>query len=219
MRTISKAELARWAGVSRQAITKVCRPGGALYDATGSDGVDVSHPLVREWLDSHGVADIPTGDPGPGGKTRKAPAKPAASKAAKPAESDPAESEDLENLTVREVVMRYGSVDGFKRFVDSLKNIAEYKYRELRIKQQRGDLVERAKVAGLVFPLIDVTFSRLVTDIPDAVSKLVIARVESGGPETLVDVQKIIRDANSRAIKNLKQSALKLEILKDANRI
>jgi len=83
--------------------------------------------------------------------------------------------------------------------------------------QQRGDLIEREKVAGLVFPLIDVAFSRLVSDVPEAVSKMVVARCEAGGPETTADVMQLIRDANSRVLKNMKQSAARLEFLDDAN--
>lgn len=196
--------------MSRAAVTKACRPGGPLYDAVDTTGVDVEHPLVVAWLRSHGAASA-TGKPK---RPRRARAKPPPEPAAA---AVPDDLKDLEDLTVREVVMRYGSVDGFKRFVDSVKNIAEYKHRELRVKQQRGDLIDRDRVAGVVFPMIDVAFSRLVSDVPDAVSKQVIARVESGGPDTAADVVQIIRDANSRVLKNLKQSAARLEFLKDAN--
>lgn len=221
-RIISKAELSRWAGVSRAAVTKACK--SFLSDAVLPSGVDVTHPLVRDWLRGHGVDTLPEVSAAAKQKgskrTRKAPArKPQPKQSVAQPTPPPAvhDLEHLEDLTIREVVMRYGSVDGFKRFVDSLKSISEYKYKELRAKQQRGDLVERHKVAGLVFPMIDVAFSRLVTDVPVAVSKSVVARVQSGGPETYTDVQKIIRDANSRVLKNVKQSATSLEILNDAN--
>lgn len=227
-RIITKAELARWAGVSRAAVTKACK--GPLYDASDSKGVDVSHPLVREWLRAHDVQELPAEPdpvkPEPKKRTRKKPQ----AKTSPPKQPDPPpppptqpstempyELRDLENMTVREVVMKFGSVDGFKRFVDSLKNIAEYKHRELRVRQQRGDLIEREKVAGLVFPLIDVAFARLVSDVPESVSKMVVARCEAGGPETTADVMALIRDANSRVLKNMKQSASRLEFLNDAN--
>lgn len=222
MRLISKAELARWANVSRQAVTKATKPGAPLYDAADTRGVDVEHPLVREWLSSHGVVDLP----GPRPPTQKAKktkqsTRPSSDKTraspAEPAMPKTDSIEDLEDLTVREVVMRYGSIDGFKRFVDSLKNIAEYKHRELRVRQQRGDLIARERVAGVVFPMIDVAFARLVSDVPESLSKLIIARVESGGPDTASDVQKLIRDANSRVLKNLKQSAQKIPELNHAN--
>jgi len=226
MRVISKAELARWAGVSRQAVTKACKPGALLYDATDSKGVDVEHPIVREWLSGHGVSELPepgrkADNPASSGKKTARPKTSKTKSPPPPVQTQtaplPHELKELEDLTVREVVMRYGSVDGFKRFVDSLKNIAEYKHRELRVKQQRGDLIEREKVAGLVFPLIDVAFARLVSDVPESVSKLIVARVESGGPETTADVQQLIRDANSRVLKNLKQSASRMEILHNEN--
>lgn len=224
-RIISKAELARWANVSRAAVTKACK--GPLYDAADSKGVDASHPLVRQWLSAHGVTDLPAESdpvkPEPKKRRRarttaKTPP-PEPPKAAPPDQTAtvPYELRDLENMTVREVVMKFGSVDGFKRFVDSLKNIAEYKHRELRVRQQRGDLIEREKVAGLVFPLIDVAFARLVSDVPESVSKMVVARCEAGGPDTTADVMALIRDANSRVLKNMKQSASHLEFLNDAN--
>lgn len=212
-RIISKAELARWAAVARSTATRAC--AGPLLDATVETGIDVEHPLAREWLRTHDVHELPV-DEGPAAPAAKktSPKKPSPPRReAPPAAHD---LEHLEDLTIREVVMRYGSVDGFKRFVDSLKSISEFKYKELRAKQQRGDLVDRQKVAALVFPMIDVAFSRLVTDVPVAVSKTVVARVQSGGPETYADVQKIIRDANSRVLKNVKQSAMSLEILNDA---
>jgi hypothetical protein len=68
-----------------------------------------------------------------------------------------------------------------------------------------------------VFPLIDTAFSRLVSDVPDSVSKLILARCEAGGPETLSDVQQLIREANSRVLKNVKMSVGRLEVLKDAD--
>lgn len=221
MRTVSRAELARWANVSRQATAKACKPGAPLYDATVANGVDVEHPLVREWLASHGVTELPApSEPAEKpAKKRRAPdrpAPPAPRPRPQPARA-PTTDIDLENLTVREVGMMYGSVDGFKRYVDSLKGIAEYKHRELRVKLQRGELIERERVAALVFATLDVAFQRLVSDVPDSVSKLAVARAESGGPETTADVAQLIRDANSRVLKNLKQTMTRLEFLSDAN--
>ncbi|MEE8432387.1 MAG: hypothetical protein V3S16_14155 [Candidatus Desulfatibia sp.] len=221
-RIISRSELGRWAGVNKSTSARACKKH--LSDAVVADGVDVEHPLVRQWLSEHGVDELPPKQDASKPKGKKRVRKKAAAKTQPrpppPLETQQPQAHDLdhlEDLTVREVVMRYGSVDGFKRFVDSLKSISEFKYKELRAKQQRGDLVDRQKVAGLVFPMIDVAFSRLVTDVPVAVSKSVVARVQSGGPETYIDVQKIIRDANSRVLKSVKQSAMNLEILNDAN--
>lgn len=224
-RIISRAELARWAGLHKSNAARACQ--GKLADAVLPTGVDAEHPLVRAWLASHGVdklPDLPKKSDAVKTNKKKQPKKSPAVKTvvAEPVPvatntPDPFDLEHLEDLTIREVVMRFGSVDGFKRFVDALKSISEFKYKELRAKQQRGALIERTKVAGIVFPMIDVAFSRLVSDVPDSVSKLVMARVQSGGSETLIDIQKMIRDANSRVMKNVKQSVIQLELLQDAN--
>ena len=204
-----------------------------MAEACVGSKVDLAHSLVAEWLGSKNAPELIALEAEQRNKAK------ASSTKSKPKASAPADHfsharkmvrktspkpqgasegiKDLEDLTVREVVMRYGSVDGFKRFVESLKNIAEYKHREIRVRQQRNELIERDKVAGVIFPMIDVAFSRLVSDVPDTLAKLVIARVESGGPETATDVVQLIRDANSQVLKNVKHNASKLEVLSDAN--
>jgi hypothetical protein len=228
-RIITKAELSRWANVSRMAATKIA--AGQLADAVVDGKIDANHPLVREWLALHGCHELPPTSTPQHAKAAEPTAKPSRRPAAKPKAAEQPSAvatlptqisgyaiEELEHLTVREVVMRYGSLDGFKRFVDSLKGIAEYKFRELKIQQQRGELVDRDRVAGTVFPLLDLAFARLVSDVPDALAHMIVARVESGGAETVMDVQKLIRDANSRVLKDAKASLNKTEALRGAAR-
>ena len=216
-RIISRAELSRWASVSRASATKACN--GPLQEAVHPKGVDAEHPLVREWLEGHGMLRLPdetgTKPAATKTKTRKPPTKKQEVQATGITHIGSRPIEELENMTVKEVVMRFGSGDGFKRYVDSLKNIADYKYREVRVRQQRGELVERDKVAGTVFPLIDVAFSRLVNDVPVALSKQVLAAAEIGGDSVLIEIERLIREANSRVLKNLKQSALATSVLAD----
>jgi len=119
----------------------------------------------------------------------------------------------LENLTVKEIVMKFGTVQGFKQWVDALRSISDYQYRDIRIQESRGDLIPRAVVESQVFPLIDVCFQRLVTDMPDTLCKQIIARVEGGGPEVAVDVQKMIHDMASRILLNTKKSLEDLPFL------
>jgi hypothetical protein len=243
-RIISKAELSRWANVSRMAVTKAA--AGPLADAVVGAKINAAHGLVREWLALHGCANLPPPPPPkvrkprpsraksaakpkprPKAKPKKAPAAlVAAVQVPEPETSAPGEMprdiagypfEELEDLTIRELVMRHGSVDGFKRFVDSLKAIADYKYRELRTQQQRGLLIERERVAGAVFPLIDLAFSRLVSDVPASLAQLVVARVQSGGPEIVREVEQMIRDANSKVLKGTKVAINKTGIVNDEN--
>ena len=104
----------------------------------------------------------------------------------------------LEDLTLREIVMRYGSIDGFKRYVESLKSISDFNLRDMKMKTHRGELIQRDLVVGTLIPLIDVAYQRLVSDVPAAITQQIIARVESGGEDRTGDCEKIIRDALSR---------------------
>jgi len=217
-RLVKKSALARMAGVSRMAVSKAA--AGPLNDATHGTGraqqVDIEHPLVVEWLAGKGVhvpvkalPDTPVEKIGP--------APPPGGLIPGAQSAGGYDLSALEDLTVREVCMRYGSVDGFKRFIDSMKGIAEFKYRELRMQQQRGELVDRTLVRAVVFSTLNLAFQRLVSDIPDALGHQVIAIVEAGGEDVLAEVQGAVREANSRAIKNTKEAVMKLEVLNVAD--
>jgi len=113
--------------------------------------------------------------------------------------------EDLADLTVKEIVTRYGSVDGFKRFVDSLKTISDYNFRELRTQERRGELIERERVSGVLMQVIDVAFRRLVSDVPANISQQVLACVQTGGDDVIIQIEKIYRDANTLILQSTKE--------------
>ena len=199
MRLIKKSEFARLAKTKSAVITNKFK--GKNADCLIDNQVDLDHPVVIDFLKSRGVTNIPSENV----------------VEVNPIETKEDKIEDFEDLTLRQIVMRYGSFEGFNRYIQSIKTIAEYKNRELRNQTQRKEVVERERVATLVFSIIDIAFSRLVSDVPNAVSKLVIARCDSGGTDTPADVERIIREANSRVLKNLKEHIETMELLKDEN--
>lgn len=240
MKLISKAELARVAGVSRTATTKASATGGPLADAVEGKKINIDHPTAIEWLAAKNVnaADVvaPVKKTTTPRKVRVAKKKTAVKKKAKPRaiekEKKPAtptepkqapitvggyEIDGLEDLTLREIVMRYGSIDGFKRYVDSLKSISDFNMRDMKMKTHRGELVSRDMVSNTLFPLVDVAYQRLVSDVPAATIQQIIARVESGGDDVVIDCEKIMRDAVSRVLKNTKNSIMKTGILNDGS--
>jgi hypothetical protein len=205
---ISQAELARVAGVSKQAISKLFKPGGTLCDAKRDGKVDPQHPLVVEYLATKGVHYLP--------KTATNAEKPATNRAPPDGlDALPAHMDGLEDLTVRQIVTTHGSIDGFKRFVEIAKKIADLRLQEIKIARERGELVDRALVKRTIFALLDVATSRLVSDVPTTATKLVMARAESGGPEAQADIEAIIRKQNSQVIKNAKTDVLRAEVLAD----
>lgn len=233
---ITKAALARLAGVSRTAVGKAAK--GPLADAVDGKKINVAHPLVIEWLSSKGAtapeatapeATVTQATPAKkktatkkSKKKTAAKSKPATTVSAAATPPNPApitvggyDIEGLENLTLREIVMRYGSIDGFKRYVESLKSISDFNLRDMKMKAHRGELIQRDLVSGTLIPLIDVAYQRLVSDVPAAITQQIIARIESGGDDMIGDCEKIIRDAISRVLKNTKNSIMKTEILND----
>ena len=223
---ISKAALSRLAGVSRMAVTKAAK--GALADAVVGKKMNVQHPLVIEWLSSKDVVAPPAAKKKSKKKSKKKTAakskpKPAATPKPKPTANQVPITvggyniEGLEDLTLREIVMRYGSIDGFKRYVESLKSISDFNLRDMKMKVHRGELIQRDLVVGTLIPLIDVAYQRLVSDFPAATIQQLHARFESGGEDCIVDSEKILRDAVGRVLKNTKSSIMKMEILKDAS--
>ena len=227
---ITKAALSRLAGTSRMAVTKAAK--GPLADAVVGKKINVAHPLVIEWLSSKGVTETAAAavEPAAKKKTKKKSKKKTTAKKdpkpkPKPAAATPPnptpitvggyDIDGLEDLTLREIVMRYGSIDGFKRYVESLKSISDFNLRDMKMKVHRGELIQRDLVVGTLIPLIDVAYQRLVSDVPAAITQQIIARVESGGEDMIGDSEKIIRDAVSRVLKNTKSSIMKMEILND----
>lgn len=220
-RLTSKSNLARLAGVSRAAVTLAAQ--GALADAVVNGKIDTEHPIVVEWL-ARKVTLLTTKD---GKITNRGLTQPikrqlttattvgSGGASLKNNNNDLSfEVGELENLTIKQVVMRYGSVDGFKRFVESLKAIADYNFRDLKIKTQRGELIRRDLVESVLLPLVDVAYQRLVSDIPAAIVQQVISRLESGGSEAVLDCEKIIREAISKVLKSTKETIIQTEVLK-----
>jgi hypothetical protein len=216
----SRADLARLARVSRAAVTKLCKDGAPLAAAVVGKKIDAEHPLVREWLAGKGITEVKRYAPGDAPATKRPPR---AKKVAPEAEPDrrfaPVSTQagddipNFEDLTVREVVIQHGSVDGFKRYVEVLVKIADFKHREMKIRQQRDELVDRDQVRNLVFPLVDVAYSRLVTDVPTALSSAIVARVEAGGDDVVREVDGMIQAANSKVLKSTKSELLRSAVL------
>ena len=207
---ITKAALARRADVSRAAVGGLTKPGKRLAAAVVDGKVDAAHPLVVEWLaEKSGQA----AEAAAASQTGQAPA---------PAQGQPAVlphgiPKELEDLTLREVAEKYAGIDGFKRHIDSLKALAEFRYRDLKIKQQRGELIEKEQVRRTLLPMIDTAFQRLVSDVPETLAKLIVARVQSGGDDVTAEVVQMLREHNSKVLRNLKEGAAQSAALKNAN--
>ncbi len=180
MKLINKSELAKRAGVTRQTINRATI--GRLADACIDGKVDLEHPLIVEYLAT---------------KTYQATASIGGIK-----------TKNLAQLTIHEVVMKHGTLDGFKSLVESLKIIAAYKYRLLRIQQTRGELIRRDMVNRALIPLVDIAYQKLTVDLPPVLCQDIITCVKSGGADVVLSVEKMIRDAISHELKATKKTVI-----------
>jgi len=210
MNVITRAEIARLAGVSGPALSKASR--GRLKDAMVGKKMDAEHPLVVAYIDEKRSQqeDGTLENYRDAAKTRDA----AKRKKGKPSVSVPEpmptdEIQDLEQLTVQQVVARYGSSAKFKTYVDALKSLADYKNKELLTRTRRMELIEKATTASTLFSIVDLAFRRLVTDIPDGMVQQVIARVQSGGGHLEKDVRALIQEPISKVLKDAKTEITK----------
>ncbi len=116
----------------------------------------------------------------------------------------PADVEELGALTLREVVDRFGGLQALSDAVRSLKNFADMKVKEVDAAKKRGDLIERKLLTAVLMPLVDLSFKRLVGEVPIALTDRIIARVLSGGDDLKLDVETLVRDENSGVLESMR---------------
>lgn len=121
----------------------------------------------------------------------------------------PDDIEDLGQLTLREVIDRAGSFEALLTAVKSLKTHAEYRKVDIEAKRRRGTLIDRAAVERTVFPYINLTQKRIVSEMPKAVAERIIARVLTGGESLALDVEKLIRDECTSVFRSCKETTVK----------
>lgn len=209
-RLVSRAEIARVAGVSAMAISKACN--GKLKPACVGRRVDLDHPAVAEYVGSKGRTV-----PAPAKAAKKAPPKqtaphpPRAVKRASQPEQD-AESvdgtdDDLESLAelLRPLVERFGTATRFRDWLVALKTIEEIRAKRLDNEEHEGLLIERELVQVRVFGAMDATNRRLLQDFPKTVARELYAQARAGVSHE--ELEKIVRNMISAQLRQVKTQA------------
>jgi hypothetical protein len=254
-RLISRAELARLAGVSAPAITKACKK--QLAAACHRHRVDLDHPAVQEYLASKGrKGDLPgvqaksraasaagaqksDSDRAPTspGKTKgaasAAPTNSARARAgATPVATEPPpkpESQQrsvrvvsrevesdvgaIADMTIREVVQKFGTVTAFKDWLMALKAIEGVREKNLRNAETEGRLISRDLVQTHVMGAIEACNKRLLRDAPKTIASRVFAVVRGG--RTVEEGEQLVREAISKHLRPVKVTAARVLRSKD----
>ncbi len=112
---------------------------------------------------------------------------------------------DYMDCTLHELLRNFGSMEQFKRLVDTEKNIEDIRMRRLKRAEKEGLLIPRDMVRQHIFAAIENVHVRLLNDFPKSGARRAVALVKSGSsPE---DVEKELREIIQTSLKNLKLSA------------
>ncbi len=215
-RLVSRAELARLAGVTPAAITKACKHG--LAPARVDDRIDLDHEAAKAYLASR----------------RKAPAKPRPSAEPKepvkrtgrrgaeppPIPIDAAQAEAANavingvgsymDLTLTELIERFGTVRQFKDWLEALKKIEDIRSARLDNDAAEGRLIDRELVKTHMFGAFEAQNRRLLMDMPKTATRLIYASAQNGTSieEAEAKLRKLI-ESQLQAVKSKAMRVLK----------
>ena len=116
--------------------------------------------------------------------------------------------EEIENMTVKELAIKFTGAPGLKSYVEAIKALQDYRNKEIITRKKRGELIERKAVADGLFFIVDIAFKRLVEEYPESAPPQIIALVQSNVDNLNTEVTKLIRSNISKILQDCKKSLL-----------
>lgn len=234
-RLISRAELARRAGVSKPAITKRCAKD--FVPAMVGEKLDLDHPVVQSFLRDRGVST-----PGPARaptKSRKGAVLASADPTGEPIDvlndlpvppayrpdlppDDPrrnfnvGSAEDLEYLGgLLEPLIRYfGTDEGCKNWMVALREKENIRAKRLDNEETEGQAIPREFVVLHILSFLEETNKRLLGDMPKTLVRRLFAMAHSGA--SAADGEREAREAVSSHLDSVQKKIAKT--IRDAAR-
>jgi len=204
----SQSKTAIILGVSRQAVQKLCK--GKFKPALNEKGkINLWHPIVQQHKEELEAKRTAVKAPTPGKPSK-----------AKPSYQTSNENfnieitfEEIENLTIKQVVERYGGIVGFKNYVDALAKMSDWKNKEQKYLTGRNKLIEKNPVAASLFSIINVAFKRIL-EYPETVTDQLIAIAQGNKKTARIDVIELQTQTLSKILKSVKR-----EVVRDLKKI
>ncbi|MCK5606566.1 hypothetical protein KAR91_31980 [Candidatus Pacearchaeota archaeon] len=208
-RLVSRAEVARQAGVSRKSVTLACV--SKLKPALTGKRLDIDDPIVVDYIENAKDRRARTGVSG------SALSSPSASSSASVSGdnhySKGAALEEFMEWTLRDLVAKFGTDDNFKRWADAAKVLVDIRLKDLKVDEMKGDLISRELVKTHIFGALENSNLRLLSDLPKTLSQRLRAHFKSGG--TLEKGEELGRELIGSQLKSLK--AMAIRVLKKKN--
>jgi hypothetical protein len=199
-KTVSKAEFARLAGVSTSSISRNLKTKFA--GAVVGNRIDISHPDAARYLEHR--AGLAVGEKG----TAMVPTGAAARKEAKktaPPKSIAEIPEDIaafQNMTLRELIDRFGTATAFCDWLRASKTIEDIAEKRIKNAASAGDLVSRRAVKVGVIDVIESAHIKLLTDGSKTIATRVFSMIKAGREKS--DIVELIEDQIGSFIRPIK---------------
>lgn len=111
---------------------------------------------------------------------------------------------DMLNMTVRQLIMRHGSLDNVEKYSKILRDLSAADEREQRTQEKRMLQIPKDFVVQRIFGYVDQLMNQLL-DVPEAVCDQVIAVSLAGGDGVRVSVMHILSDSLTKCISGAKE--------------
>ena len=195
------AEFARMAGVTRAAIGGKVKNGTLIINSAGM--LDTDNPVNRAYLNKkQNLQQQSCAMPSPVVTPAVASVGLQQVQAAL-AKKDNTPQQMLD-MTLREIVAAYGSMDGVERYVKVLRDLTTADEKTQRLQEKRQMQIPRDFVVARLFGFINQLTNKIL-DVPDSLADQVIAFVQSDSENCRQKIINYTRDILSRAIGGSKE--------------
>jgi len=193
---MAKTDIARLTGLGRSSVTAACRK--ALADAVVGSKVNAAHPACIAWLSERGV-DV---------TLLRVAHDPATFAEAIGKKGAPRSVEALLDMPLREIIERFGSVDGLDAWLSRRKRIAETRRVELQNEQVSSAMISADLVRDIIIgSFLETLALRLLRDVPAKVTAHAKAMLSTGA--SAEEIQRFIHDEISGILKHTKREIQK----------
>jgi len=209
-RLISKAEFAKLCNVSQAAVVQAIKRGTDLANAVVGEGrkqrIDLDHPDAQEYANSkaENMESYESKKPkkNVGAFTKKESKKKKVNNAPEIHEV-PDDITELGELSLNEIVSRYGTDYQFLDWLRSLKEVELINDRRVKTEKLKGELISKTLVHKAFIAPVDACFRQMLSDGAKNIAKRVRTMVEAGNNDD-TQLEKFVSDTMSSFIKQTK---------------
>jgi len=215
---VKPAEFARQAGVSRASISEKIKKKTLIVNAAGM--LDTENPVNAAYLSRHrqrlaetgAVATIETiGKKSFAGETFSG-SGPPFNAAARPDDFSlmavaGVPAREMLNMTLREIVLKYPSIEKIERYSKILKDTTMSAEREQRIQERALTLIPKDFVLSRLFPFLEGIIKQVI-EYPEAVADRIIALASRETETTRIEVIETLTKGLTQIIGGAKENII-----------